>query len=243
MPEALWELRDVTYGTRIQGITGAIARGRAVALVGPSGAGKSTLLQLLVRLLEPTFGEICYKGRPLTAWDPLALRREAVLVPQRAVAFPGTVADNLCLGRLGRREPCPREAWEGLLETLGLPRSYGEREARQLSGGELARVALGRALLLQPQVLLLDEVTAGLDTATVQAVGRVMEAFLEAGEGLLFAAHDLHLVAEWAHEVWVLDEGRLVEQNEVQAFFSQPSSATSKSLLEAWGGRLGRHGP
>lgn len=240
MPEALWELRDVTLGSRICHVTGTLPKGKAVALVGPSGAGKSTLLKLLVRLMEPTSGEIRYKGKPLTAWDPLSLRRDAVLVPQRAVAFPGTVAENLCLGRVGRKEPCPPEAWATMLEDLGLPRSYGERDARQLSGGELARVALGRALLLRPRVLLLDEVTAGLDTATVKAVGRRVKDFLREGEGLLFAAHDLHLVADWADEVWVLDRGRLVEEADVQGFFHRPSSATAQALLRAWGGNQGR---
>ncbi|MBE3562662.1 MAG: ABC transporter ATP-binding protein [Hydrogenibacillus schlegelii] len=203
---------------RIDGLSATIESGERLAVLGPSGAGKSTLLFLLNRLLDPTAGSIFFRGRPLQAYDPRELRRSVVLVPQRATAVSGTVADNVCLGRRIHRLPCPREAVAEMLAAFGLGAGLIDRDARALSGGELARVALARAVMLAPEVLLLDEVTASLDPPSAEGVLRVLFAGLSArGEGertVVWVTHDWALARRFSSRMWWLERGRLIRPPE-----------------------------
>lgn len=159
----------------LQGLDLTLAQGQWLALTGPSGLGKSTLLLALAGLVPPLSGEIRLLGQPLSAWPEAALRARLTLLPQRAELLSGSIAENLALA-------CP-EATEArmlaalqtvqLAETLaprgGLALRLGPR-GQGLSGGERRRLALARALLRRPQLLLLDEPTEGLDAPTAAAV-------------------------------------------------------------------------
>ena len=163
-------LTDISFG---------VERGGALTLVGPSGSGKSSLLRCLNRLEEPTGGSVLFDGRAITEWDPRELRRRAALVLQTPVLFEGTVRDNLSLRApkvaLDFSEPRLRET----LGEVGLEASLLDREAATLSGGEKQRVTIARALLREPQALLLDEPTSALDppnaTLVIEAVCRLRQ--------------------------------------------------------------------
>ncbi len=161
----LFALRDVGLDrggkTVLDGLSAEIPEG-ATAVVGPSGAGKSTLLRLLNRLADPDRGEIAYRGRPLSDYEPLALRREVALVPQLPALLPGTVETNLAYAASLAGEELDAERTLGL---AGLEPSFAGRDVSKLSVGEQQRAMLARALAQRPRVLLLDEPTSALDHA------------------------------------------------------------------------------
>src|SRR5436305_15054114 len=149
----LFALREVTYrrGGRVilQTLTVELEEGMT-AIVGPSGAGKSTLLRLLNRLADPDRGEVSYRGRPLRAYEPLALRREVGLVPQLPALLDGTVQSNLRYAAELAGEPLELEAAIG---NAGLDLSFAERDVAKLSVGEQQRAMPARALAQPPRVL------------------------------------------------------------------------------------------
>jgi putative ABC transport system ATP-binding protein len=179
-------LRDVSV---------AVERGGALTLVGPSGSGKSTLLRCLNRLVEPTAGTVRFEGRDIRSLDPRELRRRAALVMQTPVLFEGTVRDNLRL----RPADAPGDFSDARLEEgvveVGLDPAVLDRDAATLSGGEKQRVTIARALLRNPQALLLDEPTSALDppnvTRVVDTIARLREA---RGLSLITVTHQPELV-------------------------------------------------
>jgi len=157
------------------------------ALLGPSGAGKTSLLRALVRLELPTAGRIELEGRDVRELDPRVLRRRVGLVTQRPVMLAGTVAENLALGLA---DPAPPRLDDALRATGLEPDAFLARSATELSGGEAARVAVARALVRGPGVLLLDEPTAGLDHRAAAAVEALIVRLAAHGTTVLVVTHD-----------------------------------------------------
>jgi putative ABC transport system ATP-binding protein len=157
-----------------------VERGGALTLVGPSGSGKSSLLRCLNRLEEPTAGTVRFDGREITGLDPRELRRRAALVMQTPVLFEGTVRDNLRLRSAGMQGDFSDARLRETLAEVGLDPELLGRDGATLSGGEKQRVTIARALLRDPQALLLDEPTSALDppnaALVVETVSRLREA-------------------------------------------------------------------
>ncbi|HEY1539243.1 MAG TPA: ATP-binding cassette domain-containing protein [Solirubrobacteraceae bacterium] len=172
----------------------SVPRAQVTALVAPSGAGKSTLLRALVRLVATDRGSITLDGEDVHAIDPRDLRRRVGLVAQMPVMLPGSVADNLRHGvdDLGDDE------LHAALDAASLDAASAVRVARELSGGERARVALARALTRRPEVLLLDEPTAALDAAAARRIGESLRGLRDRGLAICVATHDAGFVAAWA---------------------------------------------
>jgi ABC-type multidrug transport system fused ATPase/permease subunit len=164
-----------------------VARGELVAILAPSGAGKSTLLRACVRLVELDAGEILLDGAEVRSLDPCALRRRVALVAQHPVMLPGTVRDNLSHGIADLSDADARSA----LAAAGLDAGLIGRTARELSGGERARVAVARALTRAPELLLLDEPTAALDQEASEHLGATLARLRRSGLGVAVATHDL----------------------------------------------------
>ena len=152
--------------TILDDISVDIERGSALTLVGPSGSGKSSLLRCLNRLEEPTAGVVRFGGRPITELDPRELRRRAALVQQTAVLFEGTVRDNLMVHAPGAPLDVSENRLNEALTEVGLDVAL----LAMLSGGERQRVTIARALLRDPQALLLDEPTSALDPPNTMLV-------------------------------------------------------------------------
>lgn len=187
----LFELREVGLdrGGRavLDSFSARIPEG-ATAIVGPSGAGKSTLLRLLNRLADPGRGEISYRGRPITTYEPLALRREVALVPQLPALLEGTVESNLRYAADLAGEPLEVDE---TLRRAGLDSSFAARDVAKLSVGEQQRAMLARALAQRPAVLLLDEPTSALDHAARDAVEATLARLrAESNLSLVLVSHD-----------------------------------------------------
>jgi putative ABC transport system ATP-binding protein len=193
----------------LRGVDARLPMGSS-CVAGPSGCGKSTLLRLLNRLADPQAGRVLYRGQDVREREPLALRREVMLVPQLPALVEGTVADNLALAaRLAQTEPDP----EAVLGDAGLDASYAERDARRLSVGEQQRAMLARALAAEPRVLLLDEPTASLDATARDAIEATLGDLRERRDlSVVLVTHDLAQARRMAEWVVRMDAGRVVAQ-------------------------------
>jgi len=250
---ALLEVRDLvkTYKGKsgpvhaVRGLSFRVNEGASVGLVGESGCGKSTTAEILVRLMDPTSGQILFDGTDIAkvpargfARDP---RRAAIqMVFQDATdslnprhTARQTIAEPLRrLGGLRGAALGARIA--ALAGQVGLPIPLLDRFAHQLSGGQKARVGIARAIALEPRFLVLDEPTAALDVS-IQAVVLNLLVDLRARLGLsyLFVSHDLHVVRLLCDHVIVVKEGRIVEQGPTEQVMSTPRDPYTRALLDA----------
>ncbi|WP_284047670.1 ATP-binding cassette domain-containing protein [Halomonas gemina] len=191
-------------------------------VMGPNGAGKSLLLRLAHGLLAPSRGRVSWEGRPprqaMVFQRPVLLKRSALANLTYALAISGTPRR--------RRTPLAREA----LERFGLG-ALEKRPARVLSGGEQQRLALARAWLVDPEVLFLDEPTAALDPAAIQAVEAAVRDFHRRGTRILMTTHDLQQARRLADDIVLLFGGRLVEHSPAERFFADPQSPEGRAFI------------
>ncbi|WP_312152069.1 heme ABC transporter ATP-binding protein/permease CydC [Atlantibacter hermannii] len=190
-----------------------IQAGERVALLGRTGCGKSTLLQLLTRAWDPQQGEITLAGLPLTQYSESALRASMSVVPQRVHLFSATLRDNLLLAAPQASDArlastLTQVGLEKLLEDGGLNSWLGEG-GRQLSGGELRRLAIARALLHDAPLMLLDEPTEGLDAGTEQQILSLLDT-VTANKTVLMITHRLRGLADF-NRIVVMDNGQIIE--------------------------------
>lgn len=182
------------------GVSVALPRSCVTAILAPSGAGKSTLLRCMTRLLDPDRGSITLAGTDVRALPPRELRRRVGLVAQHAVMLPGTVAENLRYGLVDLAAGA-EDALVGALDDAGLGRDFASRPAAELSGGEQARVAVARAIIREPELLLLDEPTAALDAATAARIGETLRTLAGRGLGIAMAVHDVAFAERFADRI------------------------------------------
>lgn len=200
----------------LRGIDLTIKRGEIVAVVGPSGAGKSTLLDLLPRFYDPTAGAVTIDGQDLRSLEIKSLRKLMGIVTQETILFNDTVRNNIAYGLEGARDEdvmAAATAANAHSFIAGLPNQYdtpvGERGTR-LSGGERQRIAIARAILKNPPILILDEATSSLDTESERLVQEAIERLLR-GRAVLVIAHRLSTVRN-ADRIIVIEKGAIAEQ-------------------------------
>ncbi|HVL99983.1 MAG TPA: ABC transporter ATP-binding protein [Egibacteraceae bacterium] len=207
-----------------------------IAIVGETGSGKTTFAKLLTRLMDPTSGEITINGVPVREAPFAQLRRRVVMVPQEGFLFDGTVADNVRMGRPGLSDDDVRLAFLelGLADWVsGLPAGVSTRvgeRGQALSAGERQLVALARAYVANPELLVLDEATSAVDPATEGRLQRALEG-LTRGRTAVAIAHRLS-TARAADEVLVFDRGRIVQRGPHDELVSQ--AGVYAALHESW---------
>jgi len=235
-------LRGLTksYGTNtvLQNVSLEIAEGSVVTLIGPSGSGKSTLLRCL-NLLEPIDdGEIFLDDIDISVpgLDANPIRRRIGMVFQNFNLFPHmSVMENIILSptrTLGIDKSIARAKAIELLERFGLgdkANSYPD----QLSGGQQQRVAIVRALAIEPEVLLLDEITSSLDPELVGEVLDVVRELKASGMTLVLATHEMGFARDTSDVVCVLDGGRIIEQGPPSQVFTAPQSERAQQFLQS----------
>jgi ABC-type Fe3+/spermidine/putrescine transport system ATPase subunit len=186
-------------------------RGEVLVLIGPTGSGKTTLLRLVNLLEAPSLGCIRFKGQTVTASpekERLLARRSMAMVFQKPVMFKASVEENVSFGLKMRGRMDHGKVLEALA-AVGLS-GYEKRDANTLSGGEMQRIALARALVLEPELLLLDEPTANLDPKSAAAIDRLLQG-LTAGQKttVILATHNMREALLLAGKVAVLQAGKL----------------------------------
>jgi ABC-type multidrug transport system fused ATPase/permease subunit len=215
--------RDVSFSYDpkmpvLHGVNLEAKSGEMIALVGPTGAGKSTIVNLLVRFYEFTSGEITVDGIPLREIPKSHLRDSIAVVTQESFMFNGTTAENL---RIGKPDATEEEIWEVLRAANaadfvgrlpeGLHTPLGERGVK-LSVGEKQRLSIARALLKNPPILILDEATASVDTATERLIQEALDHLMENRTSFVIA-HRLSTVRH-ADQILVLERGRITERGQ-----------------------------
>lgn len=193
----------------------AVSPGETIALVGPSGAGKSTVLNLVIGFIRPTAGRILFDGHDMQAHDLRTYRRFLSVVPQESILFDGSVRENVTYGLTAVPAATvvqalrDANAWDFVSRLpAGLETPVGEKGAR-LSGGQKQRLAIARALIRNPRVLILDEATSALDTETEALIQEALVRLMR-GRTTFVVAHRLSTIRN-ARRIVVLDHGRIVE--------------------------------
>lgn len=221
--------------------------GQTLAIVGESGSGKSTALRIALGLEKPTKGRVWFEQQDVTdlSWrDFRPLRQRLQLVQQnpfaaldpRFTVFDSIVEPLVSFGLL--KGQALEHAARELISRVHLPASFLDRLPRELSGGQCQRVAIARALALKPDILLLDEPVSALDVSVQAKILDLLEELQrEMGIAYVLVSHDLSVVANFAHEVLVLRNGRVVEQGSVEHIFNRPGSDYTRELIAAIPGR------
>ena len=218
------------------GINEHIEKGEKVVIIGPSGSGKSTFLRCLNLLEQPTGGQIFVDGTEITdkKCNINQVRQKMGMVFQHFNLFPHlTVLKNITLApvklKLMTQEEADQKAYE-LLERIGL-RDKAEEYPNMLSGGQKQRIAIVRALAMNPEVMLFDEPTSALDPEMVGEVLEVMKELAQAGMTMVVVTHEMGFAREVGTRVLFMDGGKVLEQNEPEAFFSNPQHPRLKDFL------------
>ena len=227
---------DVPGRSILQDISCRFEEGERVALLGPNGAGKSTLLRILSGSLVPSAGEVRLEGQRLRKLPRSRVARTLAYLPQlRPPLLPLTVLEIVSMGRLchtGLFRPMSQEDQaqvEAALERLDVARLI-RREATTLSGGELQRVFLARALAQEATLLLLDEPLAGLDLRHQLELLALFEELASEGRTILWSVHDLYLCARSGGQAILLDQGRMAAQGPAQTVLESPAASQAFGL-------------
>jgi len=224
-------LDDASFGIR---------EGEIFTIIGPSGSGKTSLLRLMNRLDEPTSGEVFFKGKPVTEYSPHLLRRLIAMAFQQPKLFGPKVFDDLMYSFIIDPKPPAdneiRSRGADLLGRVGLNPYFIDKDVDRLSGGETMRVAIARALMRRPEVLLLDEPTAGLDPEAAQALlDTVLALNREAGITIVAVTHRFAYAKRIGHRTMLLECGKVVEIGDTAEFFKNPRTEAAMLFLETEG--------
>jgi iron complex transport system ATP-binding protein len=241
-----YSLEDVTFsysrGKRaeseavLKGLSCLILSGRVLGILGPNGSGKSTLLKLLARVYQPQKGTIDILGESLSGLSQLNVAKRVALVPQETLqVFPFTIAEMVLMGRSPHHQGWGGWHWEdsqdwavaqNAMEELDVAQ-LGDRLVTEVSGGERQRAVIARALVQEPQILLLDEPTAFLDLHHQLDIARIIKRLnRERGLTVILVSHDLNLASQYCDQVLLLNQGRL-------AAMGSPQTVIKPEVIEA----------
>lgn len=180
-----------------------IEKHKITSIVGKSGSGKTTLLKMLNKMLTPDSGEIFYGGKNIKDIDAIQLRRQVVMLGQTPAIFPGTIRDNLLIGRkFANKEPLPDEQLINMMGKIELDKSL-DQDGQELSGGEQQRIALARVILTDPEVFLLDEPSSALDDVTERLIITSLVNYTkENNKTLIMVTHSTEIGKEFSDVVF-----------------------------------------
>ena len=229
----------------IDDISFDIYEGETFGLVGESGSGKSTTGRALLRLYQPTDGEILFEGKDIATLtkgkELLEFRKEAQMIFQDPYASLDSrmkvrdiIAEGIDIHHLASTKEERNQMVDELLETVGLNREHANRYPHEFSGGQRQRIGIARALALNPKFIVCDEAISALDVSIqAQIVNLLKKLQKEKGLTYLFIAHDLSMVKYISDRIAVMYRGRIVEMGSAERVYTNPQHAYTKSLLSA----------
>lgn len=247
------EFQDVEkrYGNKtvLNDLSFKIERGERVTLIGPSGSGKTTVLRLVMTLEELTGGYVFIDGKPLayeqrggkrlpvSKRDQKQLRTRIGMVFQHFNLFPNmTVIENMIeapVHVLGKSKAEATARAHELLTQVGLP-DKADAHPSSLSGGQQQRVAIARALAMDPEILLLDEVTSALDPEVVGDVLQILrDVAATTNVTMLIVTHEMSFARDVSHRVMMLDSGKIIESDDPETIFTKPNNERTQQFLSA----------
>ena len=250
-PETLLEAYDLakTFGkvAAVRGVSFALRRGETFGIVGESGSGKSTIARLLLRLIEPSGGDVRFRGRDLTSLNKEEMRRERRHIQMIFQDPFGSLNPRMTVGELiaepmhahdigerGRREARALK----LLEEVGLPAAARTRYPHEFSGGQRQRIAIARALASEPTLIVADEPVSALDVSVqAQVLNLLLDLKARHAMTLLFISHDLRVVEFLCDRIAVMYLGEIVEQGDKAAIYRAPRHPYTQALFASAPGR------
>jgi branched-chain amino acid transport system ATP-binding protein len=212
----LLELKDIyvnyNHIQALQGISLHVKEGEIVALIGANGAGKSTALNAISGLLKKTQGEIFYNGKDITTFPPHVIVREGIVqVPEgRAILTTMKVRENLEMGAFTRKSDMIKEDLNAVFESFPVLKKKAELSAGNLSGGEQQMLAIGRALMAKPRLLLMDEPSMGLSPILVREIFHIIKEINKQGTSILLVEQNAKMALEISQRGYVLETGSIV---------------------------------
>lgn len=224
----------------LKGLTFRIARGEIVGIVGGSGSGKSTLGRCLVRLLEPSGGSLAFDGEEITHLPedrlrPMRRRFQMIFQDPMSSLNPRHRVAQIVGGPLslhGMGDVAARV--ERALDRVGLQRDFRDRYPHEMSGGQRQRVGIARAIAMEPEFILADEIVSGLDVSSQAQVLNLLEGLVrDLGLTLAFISHDLSVIRRLCSRVIVLHRGAIVEDRPTAELFDAPAADYTRELLAA----------
>jgi branched-chain amino acid transport system ATP-binding protein len=214
----------VSYGTipALHGIDLDVEKGEIVTLIGANGAGKTTTLRTISGLLKPREGEVTFHGQNISGVKPHVITGRGIShVPEGRGIFANlTVADNLELGAYLRKDKVKPAEYERIFTLFPVLKDRFKQSSGTLSGGEQQMLAISRALMAKPQVLLLDEPSLGLAPQMVQTIFRVIREINAEGTTILLVEQNAHMALVTAHRGYVMETGRIVLTDDTKALLA-----------------------
>jgi tungstate transport system ATP-binding protein len=203
--------------------------GKIIALTGVNGAGKTTLLRIIAGLEKQDKGNIRFNNQAITMGE---LRHVSTMVFQRTAMFSRSVYENLAFGlRIRRKTELEiREQIEQALNTVGL-KNFEKRKAKKTSGGEQQRIALARAFLINPQILLLDEPTSNLDPYSTKIMEKAVLSKKKKDNIIIIATHNLNQAKLLSDEIVHIHNGRIIETADTRKFFTEPKNEMTRKFI------------
>jgi branched-chain amino acid transport system ATP-binding protein len=223
----------VSYGEieALHGIDLEVNEGEIVTLIGANGAGKTTTLRTISGLLKPKHGTVHFHGKDITGVKPHIITAKGIShVPEGRGIFANlTVSDNLELGAYLRKDKVTKQEYDRIFTLFPVIKERLKQNAGTLSGGEQQMLAISRALMSKPQVLLLDEPSLGLAPQLVQAIFRVIREINAEGTTILLVEQNAHMALVTAHRGYVMETGRIVLHDDTKALLA--SDRVKKAYL------------
>ncbi|WP_226386203.1 ATP-binding cassette domain-containing protein [Staphylococcus sp. Marseille-Q1834] len=216
----LLEIKNLSYKasrrTILNNINFQVDKGETIAIVGPSGSGKSTFLKQINNLISLTKGELYFKGKPYSDYQPETLRSQISYLMQQSELFGETIEDNMAFPAMAHNDTFDKEKAKKLLEMVNLGDYSLNSKIEHLSGGERQRITIARQLMYKPEILLLDESTSALDTKNKEKIEKMIFQLADEGVAILWITHsDDQSMRHFQKRITITD-GEITKEEDLQ---------------------------